>query len=180
MDSAPRPFFPLICASLCISTLSLIFAILIIDVSRFLWILPSLFVATAAYHAVTILIANSESTGALQLFALANLIISYALTCLWAAGFAVTVTITVLFLQGRLETDASSRTWSMVVPCVCALLQTIVMGLIAILSRKERNRIRYADKWKWRPGHYGSAASVHQPWAFATAAGTRSAGSAFG
>ncbi|KNZ76660.1 hypothetical protein J132_09193 [Termitomyces sp. J132] len=154
MNSLPYPLFPLICISACTSTLTLIFSTLIISVSPVLWILPALFLSTVAYHAVTILISNSETTGSLRLFSLSNLAISCVLTCLWAAGCGATIAITVLLLKGRLSRIVPRGTWSMIVPCICALLESIIMGSIVTLTWKERKRIQYADKWKWRPGRY--------------------------
>ncbi|KAF8069968.1 hypothetical protein FPV67DRAFT_995033 [Lyophyllum atratum] len=161
MDPFPYPIFPLICGSLTISTLSFIFATLIISVTPILWIFPAIFISTVAYHAATLLISSGETPGSLRLFSRLNLIASCALTLLWAAVCGISITLTVLLAMGRLE-DATwppRGMWSMVVPCVCALLEAIVMGSIVVRTRKERNRILYAAKWKWRPGHSNAALS---------------------
>lgn len=158
MEPFPYPLFPLICASLCISTLSLIFATLIISASPILWIFPGTYICTVAYHATTILISNSEDTGSLRLFSRSNLLASFTLTCLWAATGGITIAVTALLAEGRLShTIASQGIWKMVVPCVLALLESVVLGFIANGTRKERNRILYAAKWKWRPGHNAAA-----------------------
>jgi len=160
MDSFPYPLFPLICASLCISTLSLIFATLIVSVSPIFWIFPAIFISTVAYHATTILISNTESPTSRRLFSLPNLVAAGALTCLWAAVCGIAIALTVLLAKGRLKDATASRgLWSMIIPCVCALLETIVMGSIAAYTRKERNQRLYAEKWKWRPGHSSAGLS---------------------
>ncbi|GLB45058.1 hypothetical protein LshimejAT787_1901360 [Lyophyllum shimeji] len=170
MEPFPFPLFPLICASLCVTTLSLIFATLIISVSPILWIFPATFISTIAYHAATLLISNVEDAGSLRLYSFANLLASCSITCIWAAVSGITTALTVLLATGRLK-DATTprRLWPMVVSSVCALIECIVMGSIAIRTREERKRILYAAKWKWRPGHNTAAATQ---WSI----GARSAG----
>lgn len=159
MDPFPQPLFTLICTSLCASTLSLIFATLVINISPLLWVFPAVFIATAAYHATIFLISSAESPGSSRLFSRPNLLAAYTLTCLWMGAFVIIVVVLALLSLGRLV-DASKRgVWSLVIPCVCAFAETIAMGLVAATTRKERMRILYAAKWKWRPGHDAIALS---------------------
>ncbi|RDB16926.1 hypothetical protein Hypma_002394 [Hypsizygus marmoreus] len=159
MDPLPYPLFALVCISLCVSTLCLVFSTLVIAISPVLWIIPSAYIATVAYHATTLLISNSESHDSHRLFSLPNLLAAYALTCLWTVVFGVALAVSIL-IGGRIIGDVAPRgLWSLIVPCMCALAQAVVMGFIAFRTRKERNRILYAAKWKWRPGHSALALS---------------------
>ncbi|KAF9462339.1 hypothetical protein BDZ94DRAFT_1237006 [Collybia nuda] len=153
MEPFPPLLFPLICVSLCMSTLALIFTTFVISVSPVLWIIPAAFIATAAYHAVTFLISSGESSGSARLFSRANLAMAYALTVTWGGAFGVAVAYTVLRQMGKLkETSASRGLWTMVVPCLCSFFEILIMGYISMRTHEERRRIVYAEKWKWRPG----------------------------
>jgi len=161
MAPLPRPLFYLICASLCISTISLIFAILIIRVSLLSWIFPIAFILTTLYHGVAFLMSNSaseiETPDSSYLFSLPNLASAYLLTVLWTAVFGTAIALTVLVSSiGQLH--APRGLWSVIIPSVSSFMEALVMGSIAVLTHKERKRIIYASKWKWRPGH-GVAAS---------------------
>lgn len=153
MDPFPPPLFPLICVSLCVSTLALIFATFVIGVSPALWIIPAVFITTVAYHTVTLLISSGEPPGSARLFSRVNLAVAYALTVAWGAAFGVAVAYTVLRQMGKLgEPAASQGLWTMVVPCLCSFSEILLMGFIAMRTHEERRRIVYAEKWKWRAG----------------------------
>ncbi|TFK44226.1 hypothetical protein BDQ12DRAFT_717393 [Crucibulum laeve] len=149
----PSPLFHLISASLCTSALTLIFAALIISVSPVFWIIPASFIATFGCHAIFLLIANSESAGSLRVFSAINVGATYLLSAAWTSTFGVALAYTILLWTGRVDKEEmEGRAWTMVVLCVLALLEVVIMGFVAAASHKERKRVLYKEKWKWRPG----------------------------
>jgi len=154
MESFPSPLFALACASAVTSALTLVFATLIISVSNILWIFPAAFALTCAYHGITILISNTEQEGSARLFSLAGLIAAYTITLLWLAASILIATVTAMFYTGKWERVVPSKgLWSMILPCVFAFLEALIMASIAFFTRRERNKLMYASKWKWRDGH---------------------------
>jgi len=154
MDSFPPPLFFLVCTSLVTSTLILVFATLVISASNLLWIFPPAFGVTYAYHGITILLANTEQPGSSRLFSLAGLLAAYTITCVWLVASGLIAAVTTLFYTGKWQRVYPAHgLWSMVLPCLCAFLEALVMASVAFFTRKERNRILYASKWKWRQGY---------------------------
>lgn len=157
MDLFPHPLFYLICASFCISTAALIFGTLILSTSPLLWVFPPVFALTILYHAVLTIISHGESPGSLRLFSRASVIATYVLAGFWIAVSGVAVAVNVLIHLGKLE--ASKGPWGAIVPCIFSFIEIIIVTFIAVLMQKERKRILYTDKWKWRAGHGASKSS---------------------
>jgi len=148
----PPSLFSLICASLCASTVTLVFAALEIGVSSALWIIPVAFISTFAYHAIILLLSNTEQPNSPRVFSAYNLGGAYLLIGLWTAVSAILLAYTVLLSSGRLKTRAHDKLWSMILSCIFSLCESALMGCIVWMTHKERMIIRYREKWKWRPG----------------------------
>lgn len=149
-DVYPYPLFILICASLCVSTIAMVFSALILTSSHLLDIFPAAFALTIFYHFVILIISNGEPAGSLRVFCRTNVISTFILSILWLTTAGLTVAVNVLIGKGKL--NMSQGSWSAIIPCVCAFLEAIIIGSIAFFTRRERNRILYTDKWRWRAG----------------------------
>ncbi|KAF9010686.1 hypothetical protein BDQ17DRAFT_1299227 [Cyathus striatus] len=153
----PKFLFPLTCLSFFTAAVNLVIAALVINVTPILWIAPVAFILTLAFHAIFLLMANSEALDALRLYSAVNITASYILSCLWAGVFTICITVTILFKKGTLRNEGTSKMWILILLCVFAFLQTGAMILVAFVLRKERNRLMYMEKWRWRPGALGSS-----------------------
>lgn len=155
----------LISASLCTSTIALGFSAVVIHVSPLFWIFPMAFILTALSHISTIVLASMSKNDTscndrfAYLFSLRDLASSCALTILWFAALVIAMTLSALVSVGKLH--ARHGLWSVVLPCICAFVEIIIMVFIILLRHKERKRMLYAEKWKWRPGH-GASSSCSQ------------------
>jgi len=156
-DVYPYQFFILICGSLCLSTIAMVFSALILNVSPLLYVFPPVFVLTILYHFVMLIVSSGESAGSLRIFCRTNVISSFILSILWIVTAGLAVAVNVLIGKGKLNTSKGS--WTAIIPCLCAFLEAFVIGAIAFFTRRERNRILYTDKWRWRAGHAGGGSS---------------------
>jgi len=162
-EVCPYQLFILICVSLCLSTIAMVFSALILTVSPLLYIFPIVFGLTILYHFVMLIISNGESAGSLRIFCRANVISTFILSILWIATAGLSVAVNVLIGKGKL--NMSKGSWSAIIPCVCAFLEALDIGTLAFFTRRERNRILYTDKWRWRAGQ-GAGGSSSQ-WSIA-------------
>jgi hypothetical protein len=157
IDVYPFQLFLLICSSLCISTIAMVFSAIILGVSPYLYVFPPVFALTILYHFVILIVSNGESAGSLRIFSLANVIATVILSVFWIAAGGLAVAVNVLIGQGKLGTSRGS--WSAIIPCICAFIEAIIIGTICFYTRRERNRILYTDKWKWRAGQGAGGSS---------------------
>ncbi|KAF8232209.1 hypothetical protein L208DRAFT_25815 [Tricholoma matsutake] len=159
-DIIPYPIFILTCSSLCISTMALVFSAVILNISSLLYIFIPVFALTILYHIVVAITSRTEVPDSPRLFSRANVISVCALSVLWTAATGIAVAVNVLIGMGRLNTGKGS--WNAIIPCICSFLEVIIMGFIAFLTQKERKRILYSDKWKWRAGQDSATSSASQ------------------
>ena len=155
-DVYPYQLFILICGSLCLSTIAMVFTALILNVSPLLYIFPPVFALTILYHLIMVIVSNGESAGSLRIFCRANVISAFILCILWIATAGLAVAVNVLIGKGKL--NMSKGSWAVIIPCICAFLEALFVGAIAFFTRRERNRILYTDKWRWRASQ-GSGSS---------------------
>ncbi|KAF8893374.1 hypothetical protein BD779DRAFT_1505846 [Infundibulicybe gibba] len=154
MNPFPPFFFPLICTSLCLSTLALVVSTLAIGISPLLWIIPAAFAVTITYHTTILFISSSESTKSSRLFSAPAVVFAYLLTLLWACDFGFALTLVILLCSGKLESSVSGRNSGVLVASlVLTLFEAVVMGSIAWRCHKERRRITYSAKWRWKPSN---------------------------
>lgn len=152
MNPFPPMLFSLICASLCTSTVVLIFSALLIGTIPILWIIPAAFVATISHHATTLLIASAQPPSSPRLFSKANVACVYILTLLWGSAVGLAIALTVHEYTRKLTGDRPREpAWIMILSCVISLVELAITIWIAVVTQKERKRIAYAEKWKWRP-----------------------------
>lgn len=150
----PSPTFPLLCASIFTSAFDLAITAFVFPVSSLLWIVPASFILTFFLHAVFFLLANTEdnSSGSLRLYSATIIAGFFTATAAWAATTAVLVLCTVQLLTGRFPMAPQGREWAIITATVVSFIQTILLAVIAVLTYKVRQQLRYREKWKWRPG----------------------------
>jgi hypothetical protein len=157
-DVLPYTLFILICFSLCVSTISLVFSAIILSTSLLLIIVPIVFALTISYHAVIAVIASSDPAHSPRLFSRASVSAACILCVLWIAAAGVLVDVNVVIGQGKLNLAKGS--WNAIIPCACAFIEAIIMGFTGMLTLKERKRMLYTEKWKWRAGQGGASQST--------------------
>ncbi|KAF9447941.1 hypothetical protein P691DRAFT_760328 [Macrolepiota fuliginosa MF-IS2] len=162
--SLPYPLLPLLCASILASSFALAVTAFLIVVSPALWIVPAVFIVTFAIHAIFILLSNTEqgSTGSLHVFSKPIVVGNFFAAVLWAGVTAVLVLYTVWLFTGHIPSAPSGREWAIITAGAVSLVETALMTAIAVQTHKVRQRLRYREKWRWRPGATSSQWSIAQ------------------
>lgn len=148
LDVIPYPLFILICGSLCTSTMAMAFSALTLSVSPLLYIFIPVFVLTISYHGLMFFLSNTQNPTSERLFSRVTVMITCVLSMLWIAALGIAIDVNVLIGMGKLNTTRGS--WSAIIPAICAFIEAIFIGSIAFLMQKERKRVLYNEKWKWR------------------------------
>jgi hypothetical protein len=163
-DVLPYRLFLLVCGSLCISTVALVFSALIISVSHLLIIVPPVFALTILYHAVIAFIASGDPANSRRLFCRASVTAACVLSVLWIATAGMTVAVNVLIGMGKL--NSSKGSWSAIIPCACSFIEAIILGFTDFLTLRERKQMLYTDKWKWQGVQGGPSRSTQWRYVF--------------
>lgn len=154
MGSFPQQFFSLLVASLSISAVGIAFSSLSLTISPIAWCIPVVVIITFTHHTYILLHGHSESYNTPQIYSKTLLGCTYLLVFLWIAAFAATGTITYLLISGIMRsTDDKAKIWVSIMSGT-SLLEVLLVGFIAIQSRKETKRVQYSNKWQWRVDVY--------------------------
>ncbi|KAF8902936.1 hypothetical protein CPB84DRAFT_1775267 [Gymnopilus junonius] len=166
MGSFPQHFFSLIVASLCISTVGMVFGALTIDLSPIVWFIPAVIALTFIYNTFILLVASAETYNSPRLYSPSPIGCAYFLTFLWTASLAASTAITFLLFTNIIRTtDEKIKIWMAIIAGV-SLLEAILLGFVAIMSHREMKQIRYKNKWRWRVdigGGHPSQWSIAKP-----------------
>ena len=152
MGTIHKYLFLLICTSIGISLASISFAALAIKLSPGVWLIPAVVILTIVYHTVILLLAHSETFATPRIYSTSSIACAYLLTSLWTAIFVTSVTFTYLVLTKKWATTNNKLLIWMILISTLSLIETVVIGFIAIKSHKELRQIRYKQKWEWRHG----------------------------
>jgi hypothetical protein len=128
----------------------MVFGALTIDFSPVVWLIPAVIALTFIHNTFILLVASAESYHSPRLYSPTPVSIAYFLTFLWTTSLAASIAITsLLFANAIRTTDEKIKIWVVVIAGV-SLLETILLGFIAIMSHREMKHIRYKNKWRWR------------------------------
>ncbi|KAH9484952.1 hypothetical protein JR316_0001856 [Psilocybe cubensis] len=150
MGSFPQQFFSVTITSLCISGIGMVFGGLATDLSPIVWLIPLVIALTFIYNTYILLTGSSESYNSPRLYSALTVGVAYFLTFLWTISLAASITMTCLLLTNIINTpDENIKIWMPIVSGV-SLLQSVLLGFMAVRSHQEMKQIRYKNKWKWR------------------------------
>ncbi|EAU91124.1 hypothetical protein CC1G_03292 [Coprinopsis cinerea okayama7 len=149
----PSPILVLTCVSLLTSTVTLIQGALVLYITPAMWIIPGAFIGTVAYHSLLALLTRSKPIRSTRWFSIFTVAAPYTLTAVWTAALTITLVFTTLISIRNFDIPEGPRQQS-IRPLLFSisafsLVQTIVVGAIAVLSHKERKRAQYQAKWQW-------------------------------
>lgn len=150
MGSFPQQFFSLTIASLCISGIGMVFGGLAIDLSPIVWLIPVVIALTFIYNTFILLIGSSESYNSQRLYSAATTGMAYFLTFLWTISLASCITMTCLLLTNDIHSGEKNVKIYLPILCGVSLLETSLLGFMAVRSHQEMKKINYKNKWKWR------------------------------
>jgi len=161
MGSFPQHLFSLVVASLCLSTVGMAFGALSITLSPIIWIIPAIIVLTFIHHTYILLMASAETYNSPRLYSAMTIGCGYTLAFLWTAALAASATIAGLLFTNIIRVDDGKiKIWMTVLSGV-SLVESLLLGLIAVKSHQELRQIRYRNKWRWRVDITGNRPS---PW----------------
>ncbi|KDR75023.1 hypothetical protein GALMADRAFT_98125 [Galerina marginata CBS 339.88] len=150
MGSFPQHLFSLILASLCFSTIGMVFGALAITLSPIIWIIPAIIALTFIYHTFILLVASAETYHSPRLYTPYTIGCAYILSFFWTATLAVSIAVSCLLLTDVVHTtDDKIKIWMLILSSV-SLLESALLGYMAVMSHKEMKQIRYQNKWRWR------------------------------
>ncbi|KAF5328860.1 hypothetical protein D9619_011728 [Psilocybe cf. subviscida] len=154
MGSFQQLFFTLLAFSLFISTVGVTFSGLSLTISPVAWIIPIIATITFTHHTYIILHGHADTYSSPRIYTPILFRCTCLLSFLWMAAFAATATITYLLLSGIMRsTDDKAEIWFPIM-AGAALLEVLLLTIIAIQTRKEMKQVQYRNKWKWRVDAY--------------------------
>ncbi|PPQ90559.1 hypothetical protein CVT25_015873 [Psilocybe cyanescens] len=130
--------------------IGMVFGGLATDLSPIVWLIPLVIALTFIYNTYILLIGGSESYNSPRLYSALTVGVAYLLTFLWTISLAASTTITCLLLTNIIHTpDENIKIWMPILTAV-SLLESLLLGFMAVRSHKEMKQILYKNKWKWR------------------------------
>jgi len=170
MHPLPTPLLHFIYASVGVSTIAVAFSLAALGLGAFpiVWIVPASFCATLPYHIIILFLSRTVHHGSLRLFSAFNISWGFIVAILWTGATIITVTASVLQSRGTFPNrDMRVGIWILILSAALSLVECVLTWVVAVLNRKERKRIRYAEKWRFNPTNSTSSGLSSQTWRLA-------------